>query len=339
MSQLEVYGSLPGIGDRNYLKAVIEIVQTCEKFNFTGALIQYNHKVPDPWVLTLKILQHSTKFIPLIAIQPYSMPPFTLAKSIASVAYLYNRRVYLNMISGSNPKELQEVGDEINHSERYIRLNEYIHIVKKLLSHQDVFTYEGDYYNYRNLRYFEPGIKKNILPKFFIGGSSDNGGSNENISLTNPEPIDMFKNYFVHKYKENRELGIRIGIITRKTDIEAWSVAKDYFPTNRLAYIRCKFNRESESSWKQRLALLTENEVYDQTYWLGSVLSGRSHSPFLVGNYEKVAEYLFRYIQCGVKHIILASPQEEYEENANVINIVKDYINKRGSKEAINFES
>ena len=330
--ELEIYGSIQGElkagGNHQYLHSVLDLISTCERYNFTGILVQYNHKVPDPCLNASFVLQHSSTLIPLIAIQPYSIPPFTLAKTIASIAFLYSRKVALNMITGSDPKELREIGDNLLHDERYDRLSEYLDVLKALLHGETPLTYQGSYYNYQNLHYFEPGLDQDLYPKIFIPGSSKKSKQiillYGDVAMTNPEPIAMFQQDYSSLFPKEVNLGIRVGIIARPTDSEAWAVAESYFPYNRTAYISSKFNRSSDSSWKKRLVELTDNQqLYDETYWLGAITAGESNSPFLVGSYKRVAEYLFSYIRCGVRCINLASPLQEYEKNAIVLNMIR----------------
>lgn len=96
----EIYYQIPvKRQDESYLDNVIRIAKLSEKYNFTGALIYYDHHTIDPWIIATAAIQHTNKFIPIIAALPYSFPPFTTAKMVQSLSALYGRKVNLNLIT------------------------------------------------------------------------------------------------------------------------------------------------------------------------------------------------------------------------------------------------
>ena len=47
------------------------------------------------------------------------MHPYTAAKMVATLAHLYGRRVYLNLIAGGYRNDLKALGDTAEHDDRY----------------------------------------------------------------------------------------------------------------------------------------------------------------------------------------------------------------------------
>ncbi|MFB7667277.1 LLM class flavin-dependent oxidoreductase [Kitasatospora sp. NPDC056138] len=321
----DVYGSMQGeFPAENYVENSVRLASLCEKVGFSGALVHFNHRVPDPWQLSSLLIQNSQTFVPMVAVQPYYMPPFALAKTIASISFLNGRRVALNMVAGSTPGELRQVGDTLDHDARFKRMDEYLQAVGCLLSADGPIDHEGPNYRYRKLRAIDTVEGTVRPPKVFIAGSSDSAKDlcirHRAVAVTNPSPVDLFSAEFASKLQGKTEIGIRIGLIARETREEAWSAAKQYFPPSRVAYMNVKLNgRASDSVWRKGLSDHSHSEVHDNVYWLGAFLAGGSHSPFLVGTYEDVAEYLGRYVASGVTALILASPWEEYESNADLM--------------------
>src|SRR5439155_940280 len=83
---------------------------------------------------------------PLVAVQPVYMHPYAVAKQITSFAYLYGRRLYLNMVAGGFKNDLDALSDTTPHDKRYARLVEYTTIISRLLTGPAPLTYEGDFH-------------------------------------------------------------------------------------------------------------------------------------------------------------------------------------------------
>ena len=259
----------------------------------------------------------------MVAVQPYYTSPLALAKTIASMAFLYGRKVALNMVVGSTPGELRQVHDGLDHDARFERMDEYLDVVRRLLANETPLDHSGRYYAYSGLDHFAVAMAEDLLPEIFIAGSSAKAEElslrHGAISVTNPEPIDLFAGH-AERIHAGARVGVRLGLIARESTEEAWAAAHTYFPVSRAAQINVKLNgRASDSVWRRNLAKLSARETHDEVYWLGALLAGGTHSPFLVGAYDQVAEYLARYLRCGVTQLILASPAAEYVSNARLL--------------------
>src|SRR5690606_3504145 len=100
--------------------------------------------------------------------------PYTVAQSIASLAYLYGRRVCLNMVAGGFVKDLEALGDATPHDERYARLVEYTSIITGLLASQKPFSFDGRFHRVSLLK-LAPAMNEGLLPDILVSGSSDAG--------------------------------------------------------------------------------------------------------------------------------------------------------------------
>ena len=68
-----------------------------------------------------------------MAAQPIYSHPYTVAKQVASLAHLRDRRVYLNMVAGGFTSDLKALNDTTPHDLRYERLTEYTTIIHPIL--------------------------------------------------------------------------------------------------------------------------------------------------------------------------------------------------------------
>src|SRR5439155_1370535 len=145
---------------------------------------------------------------------------YTAAKMVVTLAELYGRRVWLNLVAGGFRNDLRALADETPHDERYDRLVEYGLIVKALLGPGGgPVTFDGAYYRTRNLR-----MMPELPPGMTVSGSSDAGlraaerlGA---VPVKYPQPAaDLAAG------PATKGLGIRIGIIARHETEEAWAEA------------------------------------------------------------------------------------------------------------------
>ncbi|MEZ5868447.1 MAG: LLM class flavin-dependent oxidoreductase [Defluviimonas denitrificans] len=88
---------------QSYPARVSQVARWSEAAGAEGALIYTDNSLVDPWTVAQMMLMETKRFIPMIATQPVYMPPFSVAKRIASLALLTGRKVALNMVAGGFP--------------------------------------------------------------------------------------------------------------------------------------------------------------------------------------------------------------------------------------------
>ena len=104
--------------------------------------------------------------------------------------------------------------------------------------------------------------------------------------------------------------GIRIGIIARSEDAQAWSAARARYPEDRKGQITHQLAMKvSDSSWHRQLSELGNTEAgAENPYWLVPFQNYKAVCPFLVGSYDRVAEEVARYVEVGYRTFILDVP-------------------------------
>ena len=153
----------------------LEKVARCsEAAGCEGILVFTDNAQLDPWLVSQVIIGATKRLCPLVAIQPVYMHPYSVAKMIASLAFLYGRRVYLNMVAGGFKNDLTALNDLTPHDDRYVRLIEYTTVIQKLLRATDAVSFEGAYYKVANLK-LTPSLPANLMPGLLVSGSSDAG--------------------------------------------------------------------------------------------------------------------------------------------------------------------
>jgi len=328
--EFSLYIQGPSAEEQHPLRAAARAARLAERYGYTGMLLFYNHRSLDPWLLASAVIQQTEHLVPLVALQPYALPPMTAAKMVSTLAGLYRRRVDINLIAGADTGELAQVGDDTPHDARYERAAEYMQAFRALTSGNDAYSLEGEHYRYDRLRMWA-AVEPSLRPRVFVAGSSAAGRQaasavSADVAVTHPEPIDAFTTNFLRDVPDGLNIGIRIGLLARETADAGWQEARTRHRADRAAVIRTQLKRRSASEWSRRLAVLaTETDTVDEVYWTGAFGSGKGSFPLLVGDYEQVAAYLGRYLAAGVREVLVGGLEtaEEFEHADRVFRLLR----------------
>jgi alkanesulfonate monooxygenase len=292
-----------------YLPRVVEVARWAERYGCKGILIYSDNRQVDPWFVAQVVIQNTNALAPLIAVQPAYMHPYTVAKLVASLAWLYSRPVALNLVAGGFRNDLDALGDPLAHDKRYDRLTEFGGIIRALLDGETV-TLAGSYYKVNRLKLVPP-VSPGLVPELFVSGSSDAGRETARtlgaVAVQYPEPPGEEQ-----EVSGDVATGVRIGVIARATSAEAWEIARLRFPEDRRGVLtRQMATKVSDSSWHQQLAETAAASSKRGAYWLEPFERYQTMCPYLVGSYADVAELLSRYQTMGHDTFILDIPGEE----------------------------
>jgi alkanesulfonate monooxygenase len=212
------------------------------------------------------------------------------------------------MVAGGFKNDLAALNDTTPHDERYDRLVEYTLIIKDLLRGEKPVSYAGRYYKVQNLK-LSPPCPESLLPGIFTSGSSEAGlaaaKATGAVAIQYPKPV--------HDYKDAgteglNGAGIRIGIISREHADEAWAHAHERFPQDRKGQITRELAMKvSDSVWHKQLWDLRKTSE-QSPYWLVPFENYKTMCPYLVGDYQEVAQELSGYIGLGYRTFITDIP-------------------------------
>lgn len=318
MGPLEVFSTSPqstAVDRDSYLSSVTDVARWSEQYGCKGILVYTDNSLVDPWLVAQVVIENTKCLCPLVAVQPVYMHPYSVAKMVVSLAYLYGRRVYLNMVAGGFKNDLAELNDTTPHDRRYDRLVEYTTIIRRLLESPAPVSFSGEFYKVDKLR-MTPPLPPHLFPGIFVSGSSEAGVAAAKAmgatAIRYPKPA---KEYESELPPSEMESGIRVGIIARETADEAWAIALQRFPEDRKGQLtHALAMKVSDSSWHKQLSeLADETRLGRSTYWLGPFENYKTFCPYLVGAYQQVGEELARYATVGYHTFILDIPPGEEE--------------------------
>jgi len=333
-TKVEVFSTTPQSKDvdrSEYLRRVADVARWSDEAGYRGILVYTDNGIVDPWLVSQIILQSTKSLCPLVAIQPIYMSPYTAAKMVATLGFLHDRRIYLNMLAGGFKNDLLALNDETPHDDRYVRTVEYTKIMTALLSSPEPVTFEGKYYKVTNLK-MTPPLPEELYPGILISGSSDAGlAAAREIGATAvkyPKPPGEE----VDQRGDTVDSGVRVGIIARESPDEAWRVGRERFPEDRKGQITHQLAMKvTDSQWHKQLSQLGEQPVSEENpYWLGPFENYNTFCPYLVGSYDRVADELAKYIELGFTTFILDIPpsEEEVEHTAIVFDRARTLASK-----------
>jgi alkanesulfonate monooxygenase len=309
---IELFSSCPAssaVPRDTYLQHVIEVARWSEEWGCRGILVYTDNSLVDPWLVSQVIFQNTTSLCPLVAVQPIYMHPYAVAKMVASLGYLYRRRIYLNMVAGGFKNDLTALNDTTPHDKRYERLIEYTTIIKQLLIGASPVTFAGNFYKVDKLK-LSPPLLPDLFPGLFVSGSSEDGVAAARAigatAVKYPQPAGTYQR---EAPDPSLSSGIRVGIISREREDDAWEVAHARFPDDRRGQLaRQLATKISDSVWHQQLSQTGGATEERSPYWLVPFENYKTMCPYLVGSYERVAAELAVYIAAGYRTCILDVP-------------------------------
>ena len=315
--RIAVFSTCPpstGASPRDYLDEVVHVARWSERAGCRGILVYSDNSLVDAWLVAKTIVEHTSSLAPLVAVQPVYMHPYAVAKMVASIAFLHGRRIYLNMVAGGFKTDLAALRDDTPHDQRYRRLTEYTTIISRLLEGTAPVTLDGEYYRVENLK-MSPPLPAGLFPGIFVSGSSEAGVSAARAigatAIEYPKPTPDYAAAAVPE--DGLARGIRIGLIARQAEQEAWDLARARFPEDRRGRLtHALAMKVSDSVWHRQLSAMEDGGGADP-YWLVPFRNYKTMCPYLVGSYDRVGEELGRYASLGYRTFILDVPRDPEE--------------------------
>ncbi|MEE8543423.1 MAG: LLM class flavin-dependent oxidoreductase [Gammaproteobacteria bacterium] len=293
-----------------YVDDVVRIAGWSEEAGCDGILVYTDNGLVDPWLMAQVIMQNTERLCPLVAVQPVYMHPYSVAKMVSTLGVVHGRATHMNMVAGGFKNDLLALNDQTEHDRRYDRLAEYTTIITELLKENNAVTFEGEFYQVRNLK-LQPSLPPELFPTITMSGSSEAGlacaQAIDAVAVQYPKPVADYEKEAVDP---SLATGIRIGIIAREDSDEAWQIAYERFPADRKGQITHQIAMKvSDSSWHTQLSQLAKlASGEDNPYWLVPFENYKTFCPYLVGSYDRVGQEVARYFGLGYRTVILDVP-------------------------------
>ena len=311
--------------DHAYLK---QVAQAADSLGYEGVLIPTGRSCEDPWVVAASLIPVTQRLKFLVAVRPGLHQPSLAARMAATFDRLSGGRLLINLVTGGDQTELEGDGVFLDHAQRYGQSAEFIRIWREILarSHQgESFDYEGEHLSVRGARLLFPPLQRPHPPVYF-GGSSEEAhelaAEQVETYLTWGEPpSEVAKKVADVRARAARHgrtvrFGIRLHVVVRETEDEAWRAAEDLISRLDDATVvraQAAFAR-MDSEGQRRMAALhaggrkrsrADLEI-SPNLWAGVGLVRGGAGTALVGDPKTVAARLEEYADLGLDTFVLS---------------------------------
>src|SRR5580698_3338371 len=301
----------------NYLR---QIAQAADQLGYFGVLLPTGRSCEDSWVIASAVAPWTERLRYMVAVRPGLQSPSVAARMTATLDRLSNGRLLINVVTGGDPVENKGDGIFLPHDERYEVTREFLNVYSDLLAGKTV-NVEGKHIRIEDGKVLFLPVQSPRPPLYF-GGSSDAGidvaVDTVDKYLTWGEPPAQVAEK-VNKVKaaasaRGRKLsfGIRLHVIVRETNDEAWKAADDlikHVTDDTIASAQKIFSR-MDSVGQQRMLQLhggrRDKLEISPNLWAGVGLVRGGAGTALVGDSDEVAERMKEYTALGIDRFILS---------------------------------
>lgn len=345
--EIDMFWFLPTSGDGRYLGSDIghrpaefpylrDIAVAADRLGFKGILLPTGNNCLDGWTVGAALAPLTTRLKFLLALRPGILTPALAARQAAALDRISNGRLLLNIVTGGLPKELAGDGVLLDHDERYQQTEEFLTIWRGLFS--GGLDFIGDHLTARHAQLGQFDSVQKPYPPLWFGGSSDAGievaAKHVDTYLTWAEPPALVAEKLAAVRARASELGrtlkfgLRVHLIVRETDAEAWQAADrliSRLSDATIAAAQQRLRAESDSVGQRRQFELHGGQrdrlEVSPNLWAGVGLVRHGVGTALVGSPETVAARLRAYQDLGIGTII-ASGYPHLEEAFRVAELL-----------------
>jgi len=336
---MELFWFIPTHGDGRYLASGVggrsgslsylkQIAQAIDHLGFTGALLPTGRSCEDAWVVASSLMSVTEKMHFLVAVRPGLMSPGVAARMAATFDRLSNGRLLINVVTGGDPVELAGDGVHLSHDARYELTDEFLTVWRAMLEgsnstkvREQEVDFSGEYLQVKGGKVLFPPVQTPYPPLWF-GGSSpiaqQIAAKHIDVYLTWGEPpqqvakkIDAVKKLAAEQGRTVR-FGIRLHVIVRETESEAWEdanrlikyVDEDAIAAAQKAYAR--MDSEGQKRMSELHAGSREGLEISPNLWAGIGLVRGGAGTALVGDPDTVVARMLEYSELGIETFIFS---------------------------------
>ncbi|WP_431102762.1 FMNH2-dependent alkanesulfonate monooxygenase [Roseateles noduli] len=315
------------VADFDYYR---QIAIAADSLGYEGVLLPTGRSCEDSWIVAASLIEATRRLKFLVALRPGLVQPVQSARMAATLDRLSGGRLLVNLVTGGDPDELAGDGLFLPHEERYALSTEFLTVWRDVLraSHEgEAIDFDGEQLRVKGGKLLYPPINKPYPPVFFGGSSGpaiDLAADQVDTYLTWGEPPKAVAEKIgeVRAAAEAKgrklEYGIRLHVIVRETEEEAWAAAGDlvkHLDDEVVAAAQAKF-ASMDSVGQRRMAELhggrfDKNDIragleISPNLWAGVGLVRGGAGTALVGNPQQVADRIQEYAALGLEYFVLS---------------------------------
>jgi alkanesulfonate monooxygenase len=328
---MEIFWFFPTHGDGHYLGTsyggrpvtpayLRQIALAIDELGFSGALLPTGRACEDAWLVAASLIGETRHLKFLVAVRPGLIAPALAARMAATFDRLSNGRLLINVVTGGDPVELAGDGIQLDHDSRYDVTDEFLELWRRL-SRGETVDFKGQYFQLEGGKLLLTPVQKPYPPLYF-GGSSPAGHSvaarHADVYLTWGEPPAQVAEKIadvrrrVAEHGRTLRFGMRVHIIVRRTEQEAWRAADEliqHLDEKTIAAAQQVLARYDSHGQQRQRALSSRNRealTVSPNLWSGVGLVRGGVGTALVGDPENIAARMQEYAALGIDTFVLS---------------------------------
>jgi alkanesulfonate monooxygenase len=329
---LDLFWFLPTGGDGRYLASPVggrdanfgyikQVAQAVDELGFVGALLPTGRFCEDAWIFASSLVAVTQRMKFIVALRPSLTQPALAARFTSTFDRVSNGRLVLNVVTGGSKFDAAADGVFLDHDLRYDQTDEFLTIFRRLVAGDQNVTFDGEHFHIQGGMLAFPTLQKPYPPLYF-GGSSDAGhrtaAKHADVYLMWGEPLHQIAEQIasVRRYAEEQgrtlRYGLRIHVIVRETEQEAWDAANNlirYISDDTIETAQTLL-ATTDSVGQHRMTQLhggkRDKLVIAPNLWAGIGLVRTGAGTALVGDPDQVAARLLEYADLGIDTFILS---------------------------------
>jgi len=327
----DIFWFLPTSGDTRYLGTsdfgrapdndyIQQIAVAADRLGYDGLLIPTGASCLDPWVTAASLVPVTRRIKLLVALRTSLIGPTASARQAATLDRALGGRLLLNVVPGGDATELAADGVFQSHDERYAASDEFLTVWRRILS-GETLDFAGKHVTVKGARNFHEPVQRPYPPLYF-GGSSpaahELAAKHVDAYLSWGEPpaavAEKIADVKARAARLGRTIrfGVRLHVIVRETDAEAWTDADrliSRLTDDDIARAQAQY-ASMDSVGQKRMAALhggrRDKLEIAPNLWAGIGLVRGGAGTALVGDAQTVVERLKEYQAIGVDTFVLS---------------------------------
>lgn len=307
----------PGSDIPPSLELFDRIAQAAEAAGFEYMLVPVSTTCWDAYVSSSMVLARTKKLKMLVAARPGYVSPVLLARMLAAMHRLSDGRVAVNLIAGQSDEEAVQDGVRLAKEDRYAQMDEDVSIMKALWTEPGPVHFEGRFHTLKGAR-VRPRPQGPM--RFYLGGGSPQAwevsARHADVHLFWGDTVETIRSNMkairALAAKHGREdaigFGMRLQIICRPTEAEAWDAARalvDGVTEAQTDFIRQYYGSSAANRRVQELAR-THGELIAPHLWTGVTRVRPGAGIVVVGDPVQCADTLQQFIDAGCHSFCLS---------------------------------
>jgi alkanesulfonate monooxygenase len=295
------------------------VIVAAEAAGFEYFLVPVSTACWEAWISSAMAVAKTKRIKALVAARPGYVSPVQLAKMGATFDQLSGGRLTVNLIAGQSDAEARAEGVTLAKEDRYALMDEDVAIMKALWTASGPVDFVGRFHTLKGAR-ISPQPLQQPHPRFYLGGGSTEAwalsAKHSDIHLfwgDTPERIAANMATIrgmaaAHGRVATVGFGMRLQILCRETEVEAWDAAHELVrdvTEAQTRYIRTHYASSAANRRVQQLAR-EHGELIGPHLWTGVTRVRPGAGIVLVGNPQQCAATLQQFIDLGCTSFCLS---------------------------------